>query len=274
MCDPKWTSSPRNSPGIAVNRTFGCTKRVKSSAKFGNHAGRGDARVILLLGAPGSGKGTQSAMLGSSFGIQSISTGAILREFAKRNTPEGFRLRQTLAAGELVDKKTVCEAVAARLKAMQSASGQLSENVILDGFPRTVEQAMALDDLLAGMGISGPLVIHFDVPNAVLKRRLAGRRQCATCGAIYNLTSDRSTRGSRCQIDGGALVERDDDSEGVVARRLAAFDAETMPVIEYYRGLSSLGGATYRMVDGNRAPAEIAKDVCGIVGFVSPAVAA
>ena len=230
------------------------------------------------MGAPGSGKGTQSSLLAARLGIAAISTGAMLREEAKRNTPAGFRLRQTLATGALVDDAVVSEAISSRIAASYFEAGHRSPSMILDGFPRTVGQARSLDRILEGLGIPGPLVLHLDVPHEVLVNRLARRRQCATCGAIYNLASGPAfagvtAQGSRCRIDGGALVERDDDSEGVVARRLAAHETETLPVVEYYRKRDYRGGI-YRRIDGNRGAAEIAKEVRDIVLLADTALAA
>jgi adenylate kinase len=226
-------------------------------------------RIVMFIGAPGSGKGTQSSLLASRLGFTSISTGAILREESKRNTPAGFRLRQTLAAGVLVDDETVCETVVSRILDIANSASS-ARSVILDGFPRTAHQASRLDRLLEGLGIPGPLVLHLDVPGDVLLRRLARRRQCAKCGAIYNLMA---TGGSRCSIDGGALVERDDDSEAVVAKRLAVYSTETLPVVEYYRKRQNCNGI-YRRIEGNRPAAEIAKEVCDIVLFAGAALAA
>lgn len=226
--------------------------------------------IILFIGAPGSGKGTQSALLSSRQSIPCISTGDILREEAKRNTPAGFRLRQTLATGVLVDDATVCGTVTSRLRSAD-ASGDLNRGLILDGFPRTIAQARALDELLEELGLSGPVVVHLDVSNDILVRRLARRRQCARCGAVYNLAS--ASRSSRCQVDNGALVERDDDSEGVVARRLAVYEAETLPVIEYYKNRSERL-CTYRRLDGTLCAEEIAKEVCDIVVPVDTPLAA
>lgn len=232
-------------------------------------------RIILFMGAPGSGKGTQSSLLASRLGIACISTGAILREESKRNTPAGFRLRQTMATGALVDDATVCETVASRILDLfsgdlQTTSGNSAQSVILDGFPRTVDQARELDQLLEGLGIPAPLVLHLDVPGDALLRRLARRRQCAKCGAVYNLPG---AAGSRCSLDGGALVERDDDSEGVVARRLAVYEAETLPVLDYYRKRQDCSGS-YRRIEGNRSAPEIAKEVCDVVLFADAALAA
>jgi len=248
--------------------------------KRGKHEGAQlhGGRIILLMGAPGSGKGTQSSLLESRFGFTCISTGAMLRHEARQNTPAGFRLRQIMASGELVDDATVCAAVASQIKTLVAQSHAEEENLIIDGFPRTVEQAKCLDRLLGEMGLPGPLVLHLDVPQDVLLRRLARRRQCAVCGAIYSLASgsavsELSAGGGRCRIDGGALVERDDDSEGVAERRLVAYSTSTLPVLDYYRK-RDYGSGIYRRVDGNRSAAEIAKEVCDIVLFAETAVAA
>jgi adenylate kinase len=246
----------------------------------GKHEGaqlRG-GRIILLMGAPGSGKGTQSSLLESQFGFTCISTGAMLRQEATQDTPAGFRLRQTMVSGELVDDATVCGAVATQIKTLAAQSYGEKANLIIDGFPRTVDQAKCLDRLLGELGMPGPLVLHLDVPHDVLLCRLARRRQCAVCGAIYSLASgpavsELSAGGGRCRIDGGALVERDDDSEGVVERRLVAYSTSTLPVLDYYRKRDYSSGI-YRRLDGNRSAAEIAKEVCDIVLFADTAVAA
>jgi adenylate kinase len=244
---------------------FGCTEIVK----------RG--RIILLMGAPGSGKGTQSSILESQFGFTCISTGAMLRQEARQDTPAGFRLRQTMASGELVDDATVCGAVASQIRTLTAQSRGANANLIIDGFPRTVEQAKCLDRLLGEMNVPGPLVLHLDVPQDVLLRRVARRRQCAVCGATYTLASttvgELWAGGGRCRIDGGALVERDDDSDGVVARRLEAYATSTLPVLDYYRR-RDYGSGIYRRLDGNRSAADIAKEVCDIVLFAETAVAA
>jgi adenylate kinase len=231
------------------------------------------------MGAPGSGKGTQSALLQSRLGFSCLSTGAMLREEAKKSTPAGFRLRQTMGAGGLVDDAMVCDAVASQIRAFERKSGGSGASLILDGFPRNADQAHCLDRFLKDLGMPGPLVLHLDVPADILRHRLARRRQCASCGAIYNLAPGAelagvSARRGRCAIDNGALVERDDDSEGVVARRLAEYERNTLPVLDYYRNRENVSG-NYRRIDGNRKAAEIAKEVCDIVlFFTETAVAA
>jgi len=216
------------------------------------------------MGAPGCGKGTQSLLLVDAMGISSISTGEILREAARKSSPEGLRLRHIMASGGLVDDNTVCDAVISRVRAMELASRSL----ILDGFPRTVTQAKKLSRVLEALGIDPPLVLHLDVPNEILVQRLSWRRQCAACGAIYSLASGPLTR---CESDGGPLIERADDNEEVILKRLEAYEAETLPVLDYYRRRSD---GNYRRIDGCLTTAEIANDVRGIVLFDGTPVAA
>jgi adenylate kinase len=183
-----------------------------------------------------------------------LSTGEILRTEAKRNTPAGFRLRQFMATGALVDDEMVCAVVGARLQRETTENG-----LILDGFPRTVHQAAFLDSLLADLGLPRPTVIDLDVSEEGLLRRLTGRRQCAVCGAVYNLNSRPSLRGSRCENDGGALVQRDDDTEGVILHRLQEFENNSAPLIDYYKG-----PAYHRIqADGDRDA--IAEDLLSIL---------
>jgi adenylate kinase len=219
------------------------------------HFGLSTSRVILFLGAPGSGKGTQSAWLSSQLGIASLSTGEMLRTEAKRNTRAGLKLRRVLASGALVDDKLVCEAVAARLHRDLPAQG-----IVLDGFPRTVAQAKCLDGILADMGLPGPVVLHLEVSREKLLSRLTARRHCGTCGTIYNLLSRPSVRGAHCENDGQVLQHRDDDSEAVIRKRLTAFDLSCAPLVEYY------SGAEYHRIDGDRDAAAISADLLEITG--------
>jgi adenylate kinase len=216
------------------------------------------------MGAPGCGKGTQSSLLASATGISSISTGEILRQVARESTAEGLRLRDIMTSGGLVDDTTVCDAVISRIRTMERGAGSL----ILDGFPRTVTQAKKLGRVLEALGIDPPLVLHLDVPNEILVQRLSRRRQCVSCGAIYSLASGTLTR---CEKDGGPLMERADDNEEVVRKRLAAYEAETLPVLDYYRGRRD---SNYRRIDGCLSAADIANDVRDIVLFDGTPVAA
>ncbi len=212
-------------------------------------------RVILFLGAPGSGKGTQSSWLAEQLGIRSLSTGEMLRAEAKRNTAAGRKLRQVLASGALVADSLVCQAVEARLKRELPERG-----MILDGFPRTLGQAQCLDEILARMGMPGPMVLHLDVARERLIGRLTARRQCAVCGTIYNLLSRPSRGGDLCENDGGRLVQRDDDTEGVIQRRITEFDLACAPLVEYY------SEADYHRIDGELDTAAVSAAILAIVG--------
>lgn len=211
------------------------------------------SRAVVFLGAPGSGKGTQSSLLASQLGVPCFSTGDLLRSEARANTPDAFRLRQLLASGALVADELVCSAVAARLRRRDSQSG-----VILDGFPRTVEQAQFLDAVLDDMGWARPIVMHLDVSAEGLLKRLGGRRQCAACGAVYNLHSRQSLRGSRCELDGGALVERDDDRREIILRRFEEFARSSAPLIRYY------AKAEYVRVNGDRPVNLVAEELLAV----------
>lgn len=211
--------------------------------------------MILFLGAPGSGKGTQSSWLAGRLEISSLSTGDMLRGEAKRNTPAGRKLRQVLGSGALVADSLVCDAVETRLKREPAERG-----IILDGFPRTLKQAQRLDEILAHMGKAQPLVLHLDVSRDRLTGRLTARRQCAVCGTIYNLLSRPSRSGNVCENDGGRLVQREDDTEAVIHRRMREFDLACAPLIEYY------SGADYHRIDGDLESEAVSAAILSVVG--------
>ena len=213
-------------------------------------------KVVVLLGAPGTGKGTQAAWLSGELGARSLSTGQILRVASACNTPAGFSLRQTLASGSLVPDDLVLPAVECYFRQEVPVSG-----AILDGFPRTVGQAKFLDALLGDIGLPTPTVVHLVANREVVLKRLTSRRQCSRCGAIYNLASRPSKNGRLCEIDSGALVQRDDDSEGVILHRLAEYERLSQPMIEYY------AGDRYHRVDGTRNPAEISREIAARIPF-------
>jgi adenylate kinase len=229
---------------------------VRASGESGN-------RVILFLGAPGSGKGTQSSWLSGQLGIPSLSTGNMLRAESKRNTRAGLKLRGVLASGSLVDDEVVCQAVRSRLSRELPKQG-----IVLDGFPRTRKQAECLDQILSTMGMPGPVVLHLDVSRERLLSRLTARRQCASCGAIFNLLSRPSSRGTHCENDGGVLVQREDDTEAVIVRRLTEFDLSCAALVDFYKK------ADYHRIDGDRDPELVSAELLAIVETVSARVAA
>ena len=220
-------------------------------------------RIILFLGAPGSGKGTQSSWLAKQLGIPCLSTGDMLRAEAKQNTPAGAKLRKILASGSLVRNAIVCDAVASRLRSDIPKAG-----LILDGFPRTVQQAECLDRILASLGMPRPIVLHLHVSHTSLLERLTARRQCPGCGAIYNLLLRPSSRGLYCESDGQRLVQRDDDTEAVILRRFTEFEAACAPLVEYYRD------GDYHRIDGEREAEVVSAELLSIVNPREAMVAA
>ena len=229
---------------------------LETQADFRLYLGKTmSSRVILFLGAPGSGKGTQSAWLSSQLAIPALSTGDMLRGEAKEDTPAGLRLRGILASGALVSDEIVCEAVGSRLRRELRNKG-----IILDGFPRTIRQAERLDQMLADLNVPKPLVLHLDISRDRLVERLTSRRQCPACGAIFNLISRPSAAGARCENDGAELIRRDDDSEAVIRRRFAEFEASSAPLVEYYRE------GDYHRIDGDRDASLISERLLRIAG--------
>ncbi len=211
---------------------------------------------ILLLGAPGVGKGTQAKELVRLWGIPQISTGDLLRANVAQGTALGKIAKATMDRGELVPDSLVNEMVASRLQEPDTIKGY-----ILDGFPRTLPQAGWLDGRLAAQALSLPLVavsIHVDYNQ--LLRRITGRRICPVCQTIYNVYSHPPKADEMCDIEGAALVQRADDTEKVFRERMRAYEGLTAPVIEHYRALGR-----FAEVDGDRPISVIA---AGIVAAV------
>jgi adenylate kinase len=203
---------------------------------------------LIVLGAPGAGKGTQAERLARERGIPKISTGDILREAVQAGTEIGRRAKAIMDRGELVGDDVVIEIVRERLNRSDVAGG-----FVLDGFPRTVAQASALDGIMQGRP---PLiVVDIDVAEGELVRRIASRRVCESCGA--NADDPARTAGSgtpeRCWRCGGRLKQRSDDSEAVVRERLKVYRRDTQPLVDYYRARP-----TFRRIDGARTPDGVA----------------
>lgn len=184
---------------------------------------------LLLLGAPGAGKGTQADMLAKTFGVPKISTGDMFRAANAAGTPMGLLARQHMAKGELVPDDVTIRLVEERLSQPDAAQGY-----ILDGFPRTAAQATALDGLLARLGQHLDAVVKLTVPREELLRRLTGRRNCPHCQANYHMVFAPPKNNSKCDRDGHTLVQREDDSEATVARRLDVYHDSTRPLIAFY----------------------------------------
>jgi adenylate kinase len=186
---------------------------------------------IVLLGAPGSGKGTQAQRLRDERGIPQVSSGDLLRDAVARGTDLGRRAKAAMDAGELVSDEIVLGLIRERVSRPDAANG-----FILDGYPRNVAQAGALDALLAEIKQPIDAVILMDIDPSVLVRRLTGRRSCPTCGRVFNLYTSPPARDELCDTDGTQLVQRPDDREDVIENRLRVYENHTRPLIDHYRG--------------------------------------
>ncbi|HTQ57885.1 MAG TPA: adenylate kinase [Bryobacteraceae bacterium] len=206
--------------------------------------------IILLFGPPGCGKGTQATLIAHRFQIPAISTGEMFRAECKAGTELGQRACSILKAGGLVGDGIVNQIVAGRIQQPDCAAGFL-----LDGYPRTLEQAHFLDALLVKRGLPKPVAIHLDVPAQVLVSRITARRQCGQCGRIYNMLSQPPRDGEFCDDDHTPLIRREDDTEEVILARLKAYHDATGPVIAYYHD------SGYHRVEATGKPAQIFAEI-------------
>ena len=218
-------------------------------------AAKGLGRAVIFLGPPGAGKGTQAKQIAESYGVPHLSTGDMFREHVSRGTPLGLRAKPIMERGELVPDDLVLSMVEDRISRPDTADG-----FILDGFPRTVPQAEKLDEILRRRFKTEPLVVHFVVDKNQLMRRLTGRRVCRIGGEIYNIYDHPPKVPGRCDRDGGELTQRPDDREEVIAERLAAYERQTRPLVDYYRQQGVL-----KDVDGMAAPEAVTKNVLGLL---------
>ena len=199
---------------------------------------------VVMLGPPGAGKGTQAERFAREYGIPRISTGDILREAIQSGSDVGQAVKAVMDRGELVSDDLITGIVRDRLTRPDAAGG-----FVLDGFPRTVPQAKALDGLLAGRDTL--IVIEMQVPDEELVRRVQGRRVCKSCGTNVSAFGDGDVA-DRCQKCGGELVTRSDDNTHVVRERLKIYWRDTRPVIDYYNGRP-----TFRAIDGAQSPEQV-----------------
>jgi len=210
---------------------------------------------LIFLGPPMSGKGTQSARLTAQLGIPQVSSGDLFRENIKNQTSLGLEAKSYIDRGDLVPDEVTIGMVKDRLNREDCADGAL-----LDGFPRTIIQAEALDGILAELGASLSGVISVDVPEDVLVERASGRRICRACGQSYNLTSNPPQKDGICDLDGGELYQREDDKPATVRQRLAVYQAQTSPLIEYYRSRGIL-----KEINGNQPIGDVSKDLVEVI---------
>jgi len=222
-------------------------------------------RVLIFLGPPGAGKGTQAKLVAQRFQVPHLSTGDMLRDAVGRGTELGRQAKPIMERGDLVSDDIVLGMVEERLSQPDAARG-----FIFDGFPRTLPQAERLDTILNRRGFANPLVIEFRVNPDVLLRRVTGRWTCSVGGETYNVFERAPKVPGVCDHDGGKLVQRADDRPEVVKERLAAFERQTRPLEEYYRkkGTLEVVDGTAGIQDVSRALAEIIKRAEGRDGHL------
>uniref|UniRef100_A0A7C5WY22 Adenylate kinase n=1 Tax=Thermocrinis ruber TaxID=75906 RepID=A0A7C5WY22_9AQUI len=208
--------------------------------------------ILVFLGPPGAGKGTQAKLLSQRMGFLHISTGDLLREAVKNQTPLGKKAKEYMDRGELVPDELIVQLIEETMPK--------DGNVILDGFPRTVNQALALEEMLRVKGEKISKVLFFDVPDEVIIDRLSGRRVCSKCGAVYHVKYNPPKVEGVCDLCGGALVQRDDDKEEVVRKRLEVYRKQTQPLIEFYQEK----GIIYKL-DAGKGVEELFEEVKSLV---------
>jgi adenylate kinase len=220
---------------------------------------------VIMLGAPGAGKGTQAERLARTRGIPKISTGDILREAVQTGTPVGLRAKAIMERGGLVGDDVMIGIVRDRLERPDAREG-----FVLDGFPRTVPQAHALDEIMSGR--SPLIIVDIQVPEEELIRRLASRLVCESCGSNADAANPPRPGASgepvRCGRCGGLLRQRSDDGQAVVSERLRVYHRDTKPLVDYYRARP-----TFRKVDGAQEPDRVTAELMGVVDATGGATA-
>jgi adenylate kinase len=212
---------------------------------------------VVLLGPPGAGKGTQAKTLSESTSLTHVASGDLFRAALRDGTELGQLAKSYMDRGELVPDEVVIRMILERI-----AQPDCSGGVIFDGFPRTIDQATALEKALAEQGKSIDVVLYMSVPQEVLLRRIAGRQTCRTCGATYNIYYFPSHRPNICDVCHGTLYQRSDDSMETAQNRLDVYFAQTMPLIEYYRGQGNLFE-----IDGQREISQVAEEMLKVLNI-------
>jgi len=213
---------------------------------------------IVLVGAPGSGKGTQAKMLVDKYGVPQVSTGDLLRKAVAEQTPLGLMAKAAMDAGQLVSDQLVLDIIKERLARSDAQNG-----FILDGFPRNIAQAQALDEMLLGITkpLQGAILIKIDYD--LLIQRITGRRTCLSCGAVYNIYTSPSKLEDHCDQCGGNLHHRADDNEETISNRLRVYETQTSPLINYYREQDKLFN-----VQGTGEIDEIFDELCKVIDTI------
>lgn len=220
----------------------------------------GEGIRLILMGPPGCGKGTQGKRLEARYAMPQLSSGDMLRAAIRDGTPVGLSARNIMDRGELVPDEVIIGIMRERLAAADCAKGY-----ILDGFPRTVEQARALERLLGETGGQLTAAVNLDVSDEEVVRRLSGRRQCTKCGVGYHLTFHPPRRENVCDACGGALYQRDDDNEKTIRERLTVYNRQTAPLLGFYEGQGLL-----RNVPGTGSIDDIFDRICSLIDQAVP----
>ena len=211
---------------------------------------------IIMLGAPGAGKGTQAKKIAEKYQIPHISTGDIFRANIKNGTELGKKAKTYMDQGLLVPDELVCDLVVDRVKQEDCKNGY-----ILDGYPRTIPQAESLDEALGQMGESLDYAINVDVPDEHIVNRMSGRRACVGCGATYHMVYAPTKKEGVCDVCGAELILRDDDKPETVQKRLSVYHEQTQPLIDYYKGKGIL-----KDVDGTKDMDVVFQAITDILG--------
>lgn len=211
---------------------------------------------IVLLGPPGAGKGTQAKSISNRYSIPHISTGDIFRKNISENTPLGIEAKSYMDNGQLVPDEVTINMVKDRLQQDDCKNGYL-----LDGFPRTVHQAEALDNFLTEREESIDTALLIEVPKEFILERMTGRRVCPSCGASYHIKFNPPTNDGKCDLCGSDVIQRKDDTEETVKERLDVYENQTQPLIDFYKNKKQLS-----VVDGTQAIHEVFESICKILG--------
>jgi adenylate kinase len=211
---------------------------------------------IIMLGAPGAGKGTQAKQIASKYSIPHISTGDIFRANIKNGTELGKKAKEYMDQGLLVPDELTCDLVMDRI-----AQDDAKNGFVLDGFPRTIPQAEALDAALANAGEAVDYAINVDVPDENIVTRMSGRRACVKCGATYHIKYNAPQQEGICDNCGSELIQREDDKPETVLNRLSVYHEQTQPLIDYYDGKGIV-----KNIDGTKDLNDVFADITAILG--------
>ncbi len=218
-------------------------------------AGKRLQRALILLGAPGAGKGTQAREVARIYGVPHLSTGDMFREHVAKGTELGRRAKPIMESGRLVPDEIVLGMVEERVARPDCAAG-----CVFDGFPRTLAQAERLEEILSLLPLRRAMAVNLAVDHEVVVQRIISRRTCSKCGAIYSMGAKMPQVPGKCDVCGGEIIQRPDDREDVVRQRMAAYQEQTRPLIEFYRKRGQL-----LEVDGSRDIATVQRELLALL---------